>query len=157
MLRRRWSILVPLAVAVSAALALAPAAPAQEGKKAAKAPEIAGDWTGDWGPYDAAKSAVAREKCKGLDCKVVRKDDLWLATFEGECGRPYKYTIKLEGRQVGDVVLFKGTVDLGAADGGVFDWIGRATDKEFVGFYSSGRYVGVFQMKRKAATPAAGG
>jgi len=34
-------------------------------------------------------------------------------------------------------VLFKGTADLGPKDGGVYDWIGRATEKEFVGFYTS--------------------
>jgi hypothetical protein len=65
---------------------------------------------------------------------VDSKDGVWHATFEGECGRPYKYTIKMDGRQVGGAVLFKATVDLGEQDGGVFDWVGRATDDEFVGF-----------------------
>jgi hypothetical protein len=75
---------------------------------------------------------------------------------EGECGRPYKYTIKMEGRQAGAVVLFKGTTDLGEKDGGVYgqkdggvyDWVGRATDKEFVGFYTIAHYMGVFQLAR---------
>jgi hypothetical protein len=80
---------------------------------------------------------------------VVRKGDTWQATFEGECGRPYKYTIKMDGRQAGDVVLFKGTTDLGEKDGGVYDWIGRATQKEFIGFYTSAKYSGVFQLARK--------
>ena len=55
----------------------------------------------------------------------------------------------MEGRQVGNGVMFKGTTDLGAKDGGVFDWIGRATDKEFVGFFTSGYYTGVFSLTRK--------
>ena len=47
------------------------------------------------------------------------------------------YKISLEGRLVGGVVMFKGTVDLGAQDGGVLDWVGRGTTGEFIGFYTS--------------------
>ena len=43
----------------------------------------------------------------------------------------------MEGRAAGKTVLFKGTADLGPKDGGVYDWIGRATEKEFVGFYTN--------------------
>ena len=101
--------------------------------------------------------ALDKEKCKQLDCNVVLKDDpngktggarVWEATFEGECGRPYKYTITMEGRQAGETVMFKGTVDLGEKDGGVYDWIGRANDKEFAGFYTSSHHVGVFRLAR---------
>ena len=100
-------------------------------------------------PAVPAQGAVpAKEICKNLACKVVNKNGVWEATFEGDCGRPYKYTIKMEGRQIGKVVMFKGTTDLGAKDGGVFDWIGRATDKEFVGFFTSGFYTGVFNLSR---------
>jgi hypothetical protein len=55
----------------------------------------------------------------------------------------------MDGRQAGEVVLFKGTTDLGEKDGGVYDWIGRATDKEFIGFYTSAKYAGVFRLTRK--------
>ena len=72
----------------------------------------------------------------------------WVATFEGDCGRPYKYKISLKGRLVGGVVMFTGTVDLGAQDGGVFDWVGRATGSEFIGFYTSGYATGYFNLKR---------
>jgi hypothetical protein len=114
-----------------------------------QAPDIAGDWTGTWSTYNPAQGAVpAKEICKNLTCKVVNKSGVWEATFEGDCGRPYKYTIKMEGRQIGKVVMFKGTTDLGARDGGVFDWIGRATEKEFVGFFTSGFYTGVFSLSR---------
>jgi hypothetical protein len=129
-----------------------------------KTPEIVGKWTGDWGAYDPAKGvALDKAKCKVLDCTVVMKESLasaasrsanaaggkvWEATFEGECGRPYKYTIKMDGRQAADTVLFKGTVDLGEADGGVYDWVGRATDTEFAGFYTSSHHVGVFRLTK---------
>ena len=86
--------------------------------------------------------------CKGLFAKVESKEGVWEATFEGQCGRPYKYTIKMEGRQVGKVVMFKGTTDLGAKDGGVFDWIGRANEKEFVGFFTRAFYTGTFTLSR---------
>ena len=112
-------------------------------------PDIAGDWIGTWGVYNPAQGAgPVKELCKSLSSKVVYKDGVWEATFEGDCGRPYKYTIKMEGRQVGKVVMFKGTTDLGAKDGGVFDWIGRATDKEFVGFFTSAYYTGTFNLAR---------
>lgn len=114
-----------------------------------QAPDITGEWTGTWSAYNPAQGTGAvKELCKRLDCKVEYRDGLWHATFEGDCGRPYKYTIKMEGRQVGKAVLFKGTTDLGEKDGGVFDWIGRATDKEFVGFFTSAYYTGTFNLAR---------
>ncbi|HEV3236714.1 MAG TPA: hypothetical protein VGZ25_06970 [Gemmataceae bacterium] len=112
-------------------------------------PDVTGNWTGTWGPYEPGPQKSQGKLEKQLDCMVVRKGDTWQATFEGECGRPYKYTIKMDGRQAGDVVLFKGTTDLGEKDGGVYDWIGRATQKEFIGFYTSAKYSGVFQLARK--------
>ena len=113
-------------------------------------PDIAGEWTGTWSTYNPAQGAVpAKGLCKSLDCKVEYKDGVWHAAFEGDCGRPYKYIIKMEGRQAGKVVMFKGTVDLGPNDGGVFDWIGRANEKEFVGFFTSAYYTGVFSLSRK--------
>jgi hypothetical protein len=51
-------------------------------------------------------------------------------------------------RAAGKTVLFKGTADLGPKDGGVYDWIGRATEKEFVGFYTNAYYTGVFTLTR---------
>src|SRR5262249_20197867 len=113
-------------------------------------PDVMGDWTGTWGPYQPEQPPKPEAKREmRLDCTVVRKGDTWQATFEGECGRPYKYTIKMDGRRAGEVVLFKGTTDLGEKDGGVYDWIGRATEKEFVGFYTSAKYAGVFRLARK--------
>lgn len=113
-------------------------------------PDISGEWTGTWGPFNPAQGmAPVTGICKSLECKVEYKDGIWQASFEGDCGRPYKYSIKMEGRQSGKAVMFKGTVDLGPNDGGVFDWIGRATEKEFVGFFTSASYTGVFSLKRK--------
>ena len=138
-----------LALPVVALLLAINTAPAQTGSSTGQTPDIAGEWTGTWSTYSPAQGAVpAKEICKSLGCKVVKKEGVWEATFEGDCGRPYKYTIKMEGRQIGKVVMFKGTTDLGPQDGGVFDWIGRATDKEFVGFFTSGFYTGVFSLSR---------
>jgi len=93
----------------------------------------------------------------GMDPSVRPQDDLfghvngtWLATFEGDCGRPYKYSIKMEGKQTGNAVLFKGTADLGQADGGVYDWIGRANNTDFIGFYTNAFSTGFFNLKRMA-------
>jgi hypothetical protein len=121
-------------------------------------PAVDGKWTGTWGVYnpaDQGKSDAEKPKANvyqraqlKLDCTVEQKDGKWQATFEGECGRPYKYTIKMEGRQVGKAVMFQGTADLGPMDGGVFDWIGKASDNSFVGFYTSQGYTGTFQLAR---------
>lgn len=134
-----------VACLVPAVFSFVLASPAQ-GPSKAEVPPIAGDWTGTWSIHATDPAKVPP---KALDCTVVRKGDLWEATFEGECGRPYKYTIKMEGRQAGSIVLFKGTTDLGPKDGGVFDWIGRASDKEFIGFYTSGSYTGTFKLERR--------
>jgi hypothetical protein len=113
------------------------------------APDVAGEWSGTWSSYNPAKGeSTPKELCKNLTSRVALKDGVWGATFEGDCGRPYKYTIRMEGRQVGQVILFKGTTDLGPKDGGVYDWIGRANDKEFVGFFTSAYYTGVFSLSR---------
>jgi hypothetical protein len=123
---------------------------AEKGSKATPTPDVTGEWTGTWGPYQPQQPQKPEEKReRRLDCTVVRKGDTWQATFQGECGRPYKYTIKMDGRQAGGAVLFKGTTDLGEKDGGVYDWIGRATEKEFVGFYTSAKYTGAFRVVRK--------
>jgi hypothetical protein len=113
-------------------------------------PDIVGRWTGTWTSFNPAQAtAQLRELCKKLDATVAKTSDtLWTATFEGDCGRPYTYKFSLEGRLVGGVVMFKGTVDLGAQDGGVFDWVGRGTTGEFIGFYTSAQSTGYFNLKK---------
>ena len=129
----------------------------------ASLPAVAGKWTGTWGAYAPPVEALAGAQAapakrqytqaqRAMDCTVERAaDGKWQATFEGECGRPYKYTIKMLGRQAGDVVLFQGTADLGEMDGGVYDWIGRANGKEFIGFFTSRAYTGTFRLARPPA------
>lgn len=125
------------------------AAQNQSPKAKEQTPDISGEWTGTWGIYSPAQGTTPpKDICKRLDAKVEYRDGTWQATFEGDCGRPYKYKITMEGRQVGKVVLFKGTTDLGEKDGGVFDWIGRANEKEFVGFFTGGYYTGTFNLSR---------
>jgi hypothetical protein len=115
----------------------------------AQPPDIAGQWTGTWSAYNPAQGATPpKEQCARLDATVVAQNGTWLATFEGDCGRPYKYSIKMEGRSAGRAVLFQGTADLGAQDGGVYDWIGRATATEFIGFYTNAFSTGVFSLSR---------
>jgi len=121
----------------------------QRGRGPQGPPDIAGQWSGTWSYFNPAQAtAQPKELCKKLDATVVRNGETWVATFEGDCGRPYKYKISMDGRLVGNVVMFKGTVDLGAQDGGVFDWVGRATGGEFIGFYTSAQATGFFDMKK---------
>ncbi len=148
MLRKSALLIVPT---ILWAMTLASAEPPLSQKNLPTSePAIAGDWTGVWGPFNPAKAQeIDKTKCKVLDCHVVRSATGWQATFEGECGRPYKYTIEMEGRQSGGCVLFKGSPDLGEKDGGVHDWIGRAKEGEFIGFYSNEHHTGVFHLARK--------
>jgi DNA-binding transcriptional ArsR family regulator len=113
------------------------------------APRIEGAWTGRWEPTSAANASTARGKGrKEIVCVVQSRGGSWQATFEGESGHPYRYAVEMEGRLVGGAVLFKGSTDLGEENGGVFDLLGRATDDQFVGYYSSAHYTGVFSLRR---------
>ena len=124
-------------------------AQAQRGRGPQGPPDITGTWSGTWSSFNPAQAtAQPQELCKKLDAAVVKDSESWIATFEGDCGRPYKYKISMKGRLVGGVVMFTGTVDLGQQDGGVFDWVGRATNGEFIGFYTSAYSTGFFNMKR---------
>jgi hypothetical protein len=144
--------LIALAVALAATVYMGctgAKASSQMNLNPSESPRISGNWVGTWGVQGAPKNYQQR-----LDCRVTALGpDKWEATFEGECGRPYKYTIQMLGRRAGDVVLFKGSVDLGEADGGVYDWIGRATAEKFVGFYTSQKYTGTFELSRPQEGP----
>jgi hypothetical protein len=136
------------ALVVAAAVVTLPAQ-GQRGRGPQGPPEIAGKWTGTWSSFNPARSTEQpKEMCKQLDADIVRNGDVWVATFEGDCGRPYKYKISMNGRLSGGVVLFTGTADLGAQDGGVYDWVGRATAGEFIGFYTSAHATGFFNLSR---------
>ena len=140
----QWVVVLAIAVALGAGQVVA-----QRGRGPQGPPDIVGAWSGTWSSFSPAQAtAQPREVCKRLDATVAREADAWVATFEGDCGRPYKYKITLKGRLVGNVVMFSGTVDLGAQDGGVFDWVGRATTGEFIGFYTSAYSTGYFNLAR---------
>ena len=132
------------------ALALSVAAVAAQGGRGAGAPpDVLGKWSGTWSAFNPAEGMTPpKEMCKTLDAVITREGDVWKAVFEGDCGRPYKYNITMEGRAVGPVIMFKGTTDLGAKDGGVYDWVGRANGKQFIGFYTSAYATGVFTLTR---------
>jgi hypothetical protein len=120
----------------------------QRGRGPQTPPNITGAWTGTWSSYNPSGTTPPQEQCAKLTANITQKGDVWAAVFEGDCGRPYKYTITMEGHQAGRAVMFKGSADLGAQDGGVYDWIGRAVDTEFIGFYTSAASTGVFSMSR---------
>lgn len=122
---------------------------AQRGRGPQPPPDIAGTWSGTWSAYNPARASTPpQEQCAKLAATISQKGDVYQAVFEGDCGRPYKYTITMEGRLAGGAVMFKGSADLGQQDGGVYDWIGRAVTNEFVGFYTSAAYTGVFSLSR---------
>lgn len=149
---RRTLVILTVLSACAAGVGLS-----QTQKPQAKPPQVTGDWTGTWGLYAPPVKAKEGEPAKPalpeihfqMTCKVKElSEGKWEAAFEGNAGRPYKFVIKMPGRQVGSVALFSGTADLGEKDGGVYDWIGRATDIEFVGFFTSQGYTGSFRLER---------
>ena len=137
-------------VSVMCVVALVIALEAQQGRRGQQPPaDPAGLWTGTWSAFNPARATTPpKELCAKLTATIAKKGDGWEAVFEGDCGRPYKYSITMEGRSVGGSVMFKGTADLGQNDGGIYDWIGRADNNEFVGFFTSSPYTGVFSMTR---------
>ena len=144
----RWTALVLVLVITAASGA---AAQGGRGRGPQAQPTINGTWVGTWSAYNPARATTPpKELCAKLTATITQKGEVWQAVFEGDCGRPYKYSIAMEGRLAGGAVMFKGTADLGAQDGGVYDWIGRADNNEFVGFFTSAFYTGVFTMTRTA-------
>jgi hypothetical protein len=147
-------IAIALVVMLTAATNISTHAQQGRGRGPQAPPNIVGAWTGTWSSYTPARASTPpQEQCAKLTATITQKDAVWTAVFEGDCGRPYKYSISMEGKLQGPAVLFKGSADLGAQDGGVYDWIGRAVDNEFVGFYTNAYATGVFSMKRAAAKP----
>jgi ArsR family transcriptional regulator len=123
---------------------------ARSARRPAPAPRVEGRWSGQWQPSGAANASTARGQGRKEIACVVKSvgGGTWHATFQGESGHAYAFNVIMHGRQEGDAVLFKGSADLGEQNGGVFDWLGRATERQFVGYYSSAHYTGVFSLKR---------
>ena len=141
--------LISLLMVLVAGLVIAQERQGRGGRGPQQPLDIAGSWTGTWSNFNPAQaSSQPNVVCAKLDAKVAMVNGVWEATFEGDCGRPYKYTITMDGRLVDGAVMFKGSVDLGAQDGGVYDWIGRAVESDFVGFYTSAASTGVFSLTR---------
>jgi hypothetical protein len=136
--------------ALAAVPTRAPFEAAQPDRK--PAPNVSGQWTGIWWAHPSpsmAPKAYDKDCKKRLDCTVVQNGKVCQATFEGQCTRQFKFIITMDGRKAGEAVLFKGTTDLGEKNGGIFDWIGRAGDKDFVGFFTSATHVGEFRLERR--------
>ena len=112
--------------------------------------EVIGQWTGQWWPHSPGMSPheAAEQQCKEINCEVTCVEGVWKAIFHAQCDQYYTFPLTMQGRPSGSVVLFLGTADLGQL-GGLFDWIGRASAEEFVGFFTSSHYVGEFRMEKK--------
>ena len=113
-------------------------------------PDVTGTWKGQWWPHQPHTTPVApaEETCKQLSCRVICEDGTWKAVFDAQCDQYYTFSVEMEGEPAGVAVLFRGTTDLGEQGGGVYEWIGRVNDEEFVGFFISAHYVGEFRMER---------
>lgn len=131
------------------ALALLP--PLAAGCAAWREPDLAsGHWDGAWYVSKMPKPGGA------LRCDVERVDKReWKAVFDAEFGGRGIYHVELRGERAGEKVAFGGEVDLGAANGGVYQWTGEADGKVFAGKYTSKMFGGTFEMKRSSEKPSA--
>jgi len=113
---------------------------------------VTGLWIGTW------KEMNHPGEGRTLRCTCLQTGTgQWKATFDAECGRPASFTFDLQGRQIGDRVVFEDTVDLGPENGGVYHWRGEVNGSEFTGTYKSEGYDGGFQMVKAEENAAASG
>src|SRR5687768_1252712 len=94
-----------LLVLILATSVVSPHAQGARGRGPQGPPNITGTWAGTWSAYNPARAtAPPKELCAKLTASIAQKGDAWQAVFEGDCGRPYKYMITMEGRQAGGAV-----------------------------------------------------
>ncbi len=101
-------------------------------------------WSGTW---SADEPGHAGE----LHCTVTPVDGgTWRGHFTGYCGRQFVYDVTMQGKSVGDRVVFDDETDLGAADGGTYRWTATIDGDAFTGKYTteSGKG-GTFEMTRQ--------
>lgn len=80
MVKRSWSAIVVLVLAVGAAFAQNQNTPPKE-----QAPDVTGAWTGVWSSYNPAQGGGApKDLCKNLTAKIEQKNGVWEAIFEGD-------------------------------------------------------------------------
>ena len=84
-----------------------------------------------------------------LNCTITPTGDgQWDALFFATFGGQGEYEVELNGTTVDDTIVFKGSVDLGATSGGVFDWTGVIEGDNFDGSYTSKFINGTCKMTR---------
>ncbi len=109
---------------------------------------VSGYYAGDWFGPNPEKSLGT------LNCTITPKGkDAWDAYFVATFGEVGEYEVPLEGKREDGKVVFGGAVDLGASEGGVFEWTGEIVGDEFNGIYKARGYTGTFKMV-KAEKPA---
>ena len=102
---------------------------------------FSGSWEGGW------YIGNSPEPAGWVKCTSVRVgNDVWKAVFETGFGGEAIYEFDVEGKLVGDRVVFEGKVDLGQTSGGVFTWRGEADGDKFGGTYSSSFVKGRFDL-----------
>lgn len=104
---------------------------------------VSGFYAGDWYGPNPERSLGT------LTCTATPSGpDSWNALFAATFGDYGEYEVPLEGKREENKVVFGGSVDLGEADGGVFDWSGEIVGDDFTGTYTSRFINGSFRMKR---------
>ncbi len=107
---------------------------------------VMGNWEGMW--YDDAMFEG------DLSAKIVDEGNgNYRALVEAVVGQPQPAKGVLQGKQKGEAVEFKGTIDLGPNLGGVHECWAKAAAQKLVGRYDGPEYRGRFEMKKVAEKP----
>lgn len=122
----------------------------REARRTAPANGITGPWEGRWlsqsnGHAGTLRAIVTQVDTSHLDVKFYAAYKQWI-TFH------FGYTVRMEAKPgVEGVVSFRGSEDLGALAGGVYNYEGQADRTNFSSTYKSKYDHGTFEMKRPVA------
>jgi hypothetical protein len=123
----------------------------REWRQAYQAPapldSLEGRWEGRW-------SSDANGHNGNLRCLITRKKDGdYAAWFRATYMRVlhFSYTVSLQAESRDGIWQFRGEEDLGKLSGGIYRYVGSATEANFHSTYQSEYDHGIFELKRRPA------
>lgn len=107
---------------------------------------VMGNWKGNWKNDDEGSGDLSAQI-------IALGDGRYQGIFTASYGETSKYQVPMQGETKNNAVMFEGRVDLGADQGGVFQWTGEVREGTFEGRYTSKKDRGRFEMKRVHTKP----
>ena len=107
---------------------------------------VMGNWKGSWKNEGEGEGDLSAQI-------IALGDGKYHGVFTASYGKTSIYQVPMAGETKGASVTFSGAVDLGADQGGVFEWTGEVREGAFHGKYTSKKDRGRFDMKHVQAEP----